>query len=402
MPKLIGRFQITELSFKHGGVGISIIMFLVIRICLSLWALFILSIYPNSIQTHWNAHAFEFYEQITDNYSESIKNFHDLFTKPWFRWDSEWYLRIAVEGYQPGGSSAFAPLYPALICLLGMLLGGNDLLAAFIISNLATVICCILLYQETSNRLDGLSAERTVLFMLAFPTAFFLMCAYSESLFLLFVLLVWRFLLRHKWLWALIFSVLAILTRFQGAGIIIPLVYYWYKSNPSNRSWGFAYLCLPLVFVTWGLFVHYILGTEYPWDALAANWNLRLGWPWEGFLNNLLMLFNPPKDTLLDPFSISMDFVIAVLFISLMAATVKYLPLEYPLLMLVLFAPTLFKVGESGIFVSVSRYVLPLFPGFMILGYWGQNKIFRIGWLVISFALQALMSAAFILWVWVA
>ena len=394
--------QIIEFWFKPNGIGITIILYLVIRISLSMWASFVLNNYPYSIQTHWNTHAIEFYEQITDGFSENNRRFHDSFLKPWFRWDSEWYLRIAVEGYKPGGSSAFAPIYPVLIRFTGSLLGGNSLLGAYLISNLATIICCILLYQETRSKLGSPTAERTVLFLLAFPTAFFLMSAYSESLFLLFVLIAWRFMHRHQWLWSLVFSALAILTRFQGIGLILPLVYYWYKSHPSNRLWGIAYLSLPLVFFTWGIYVHNVLGTEYPWEALEEYWNLRIGWPWEGYANNISLLINPSKHVITDPFSLSMDLLVATLFIILTVAAVKYLPAEYPLLMLVLFAPILFKVGNSGIFVSVSRYVLPLFPGFMVLGYLCRNKIYRVGWIVVSLTMQAIMCAAFILWVWVA
>ncbi len=34
----------------------------------------------------------------------------------WQRWDADWFLRIAGEGYDPGnGSAAFFPLYPLLV-----------------------------------------------------------------------------------------------------------------------------------------------------------------------------------------------------------------------------------------------------------------------------------------------
>src|SRR5689334_6819963 len=44
----------------------------------------------------------------------------------WAHWDGLWYLQIATAGYRPtDGTTAFFPLYPALVGALGWLLGGR-------------------------------------------------------------------------------------------------------------------------------------------------------------------------------------------------------------------------------------------------------------------------------------
>ena len=48
--------------------------------------------------------------------------------RPWERWDTVWYLKIAEHGYTDYGSTAFLPLYPLLIRVVGTLLGGHVLL----------------------------------------------------------------------------------------------------------------------------------------------------------------------------------------------------------------------------------------------------------------------------------
>jgi hypothetical protein len=42
----------------------------------------------------------------------------------WTRWDGQWYLKIASEGYRvDDGSSAFFPLYPWIVTVMGWLAG---------------------------------------------------------------------------------------------------------------------------------------------------------------------------------------------------------------------------------------------------------------------------------------
>ena len=43
----------------------------------------------------------------------------------WARWDSDWFLRIAENGYSwPSSTPAFFPLYPLLVAVLGFVLAG--------------------------------------------------------------------------------------------------------------------------------------------------------------------------------------------------------------------------------------------------------------------------------------
>src|SRR5213595_1092221 len=114
---------------------------------------------------------------------------HDLgyFTDIWGRWDSDFFLRIAQNGYDDA-SAAFHPLYPALIAGLGRLLFGHYLLAGLVIS----LLCCLgsfaLLHRLAEERLGPDGARGSVLYLAVFPMALFLQAVYSESLFLLLTL----------------------------------------------------------------------------------------------------------------------------------------------------------------------------------------------------------------------
>jgi len=89
------------------------------------------------------------------------------------------------------------------------------------------------------------------------------------------------------------------------------------------------------------------------------------------------------------------------LFAALIMIAFRVLPREYMLLMVSLFFVPLVKLSGDGLLRAMSRYVLPLFPGFVLLARSGRRPRFRWPWICLSFTLQAIASAAFFLWFWV-
>ena len=58
-----------------------------------------------------------------------------LLLAPWQRWDAIWYLRIANYGYASNDPSAsFFPLFPLLVRVVALPLGGNYVAAALVVS----------------------------------------------------------------------------------------------------------------------------------------------------------------------------------------------------------------------------------------------------------------------------
>lgn len=375
-------------------------IFTTYRAAITCWAFAVLKLYPIRI-VDWTAPTFELYLRASARFGQAYSLLQDWLLWPWYRWDAEWYLRIAADGYQNNGSAAFAPLYPALIKILGHLFGGNLLLSALVISNVALALVCILLFYETRHIFDINSATRSVIYFLAFPTAFYMAGAYSESLFLLFVLLSWRFARKNQWPWAFITAILSILTRFQGVGLFIPLIYIWWKTPKPRDRWGLSLLILPIIPLIWALYLHTQLNIEFPWQALGQNWQQRSVWPWTGIFGNLRAIFNfNGYDVSL--LSVVLDLIMTAISIGIIILGSKHLPLEYTLLNVVLMLPALMKVSSDGLLVSISRYVLSLWPNFMILGRLGKKPLFHWGYVGTSFLLQLLSSATFFLWFWVA
>jgi len=134
----------------------------------------------------WIAAIFAFFFFEPNRHPEASRwdtpRLHELgyFTDIWARWDSDFFLRVAQNGYD-GTSAAFHPLYPALVAVLGRVLFGHYLLAGLIVS----LACCLgsflLLYRLAEERLGPEGAERSVLYLAVFPMSLFLQAVYSES-----------------------------------------------------------------------------------------------------------------------------------------------------------------------------------------------------------------------------
>ncbi|MDQ2692470.1 MAG: hypothetical protein M3Y68_10595, partial [Chloroflexota bacterium] len=142
----------------------------------------------------------------------------------WQRFDVNWYLSIAENGYgQVAGDIHFPPLYPTLIRLLTPLFG-EAFLAGLFVSHMAALYVIKLLFDTFLEWGGSHLARRTVLLILLFPTSFFLFSAYTESVFLVTLLLSLKPMRKRSWLWSGFWAFCAILTRLQGATLIVPLM----------------------------------------------------------------------------------------------------------------------------------------------------------------------------------
>lgn len=154
---------------------------------------------------------------------EITPGWHNLVTA-WERFDALWFLRIATAGYVDGdGSAVFFPLFPLLIRGLSPILGGHPLAAAFLVSHAAAFGSMVALYFLTAGEFEERTARRAVLYLALFPTSFFLLAPYSESLFLLLVLAsLWA--ARRRWWWAAgLAGAVASATRNLGVLLVVPL-----------------------------------------------------------------------------------------------------------------------------------------------------------------------------------
>ena len=176
------RLSLTECAkrlISDPALKQAVLVFVVLRLVISVWAALVLAITHAPTSPDDVLRPYQGIEQISGGPAE-------LFLGVWQRFDTLWYLRIALHGYSAAVSDIhFPPLYPLLIKVLGTILLGNYLLAAIIISNIACILGLTYLYKLTAELFNVKTARRTVLYLSIFPTAFFLLAPYSESLLVL-------------------------------------------------------------------------------------------------------------------------------------------------------------------------------------------------------------------------
>ncbi len=215
---------------------------------------------------------------------------HDLgyFTDIWARWDSDFFLRIAQNGYDDT-SAAFHPLYPALIAGLGRIFFGHYVLAGVVISLLCCLGSFILLHRLAMERLDVDGARRTVLYLAVFPMALFLQAVYSESLFLLLVLAAFTLAERDRFAAAGVVAGLAILTRVTGLALLPALALLAWRHRERPRALAGIALAVPVAAV-YPLVLWQQVGDPWAFSDAQDRWHRHFsragpfGGIWDGLV----------------------------------------------------------------------------------------------------------------------
>lgn len=349
--------------------------------------------------------------------------FSQWFVNPWFQWDTVSYYKIAMSGYGPGPSIAFMPLYPLLIRFTAPLFGGNYLLAALTLSTVLCSISLTLLYELFSEIYPQKDAWWGVLLFITFPTAFFLLAAYTESLFLTLVLAFWHLARKRRWWLAALCAGLATLTRLQGV-ILTPVMLWMMLLSLVEQPESSIIGQLRQVFSLFSNFHQKLIhsGYKFSWlaaltpvavgvlyqswlyrsglgvmtDALQTTWRIETVMPWEGVIRFLQRLFVIKY--------IYMDWIDLALFGLIAIASVIGLWLLNPAFSLYIWSTlaVLFTRGTPPhLLASFSRYFLALFPLF-ILPTLTQSKVTKAFMAVVFFFLQLLLAWIFLWGSWVA
>jgi len=327
----------------------------------------------------------------------------NVFLSVWQRFDTNWYLEIARDGYVDAGSKVYFPLYPLLIRLVSALVG-NAMLAALLVSNVALIGALVLLYRLSEALFGATSARRAVAYWLVFPTAFFLFAAYTESLFLFLVLAAFDCARRERWVLAALFGALAALTRLQGVLLIVPLAIVGFRycvlripydvsriTHHAIRTMQYAILLIPLATLAFLAYTNFALLASYEGELHA-----RFVLPWENLAAALALIVDG-RASFVDGLN-----VLATLgFGALLIAIWRAVPREYAVYALLMYLAPLFRMTTLQPLVSMDRYVLAIFPAFIWLGARGQNAWVNRAIVYLSFPLQLYLSAQFVLWGWV-
>jgi hypothetical protein len=166
----------------------------------------------------------------------------DALAAPFARWDSVWYLTLARDGYAPGPTTAFFPLYPLLVALAAEL-GPGLLVGGVLVSLTCLLIALRLLWLLCEAELGASAPDAPRLAVLATalgPMAFFFTAVYGESLYLALSLGAFLAARRGRWAWAGGLGGLAAATRSEGVLLIGALGLLWLEQRRRAPAGGAA------------------------------------------------------------------------------------------------------------------------------------------------------------------
>lgn len=281
----------------------------------------------------------------------------------WANFDGEHYLSIAQRGYG-FGEEPFFPFYPLVIRILG---GGIEF--GLIVSHLSLLVALVGLYKLIRLDYSAKIAKTTIILLLIFPTSFYFGSVYTESLFL--ALTVWFFYALKKREMAKIFilGTLASGTKLIGSIFLVPfglLGYMYYLQKTVGDPLAFVHnitifgeqrssipILLPQVFYRY--FFKIFPNLNYSYFPVV--------------------------------FTTFIELSVAIAFLMLVVISFKKLKLSYSLyLAFGYLIPTL-----SGSFSSLPRYVLVLFPAFMLTAMWVVKQSAVVRFLVYALLVTGLI-----------
>lgn len=316
-------------------------------------------------------------------YSESLlKPFGSELFWSWANFDGVHYLGIAQKGYFAQFTQAFFPLYPLLVRYLDILFH-NILFTGLSINHLAFFTSLYLLYKLVRIDFGYPEAKWTILYLIFFPTSFFFGSFYTESFFLLLVLAAFYASRLKKWWLAGLFGFLASLTKVIGVLFVPALLWEFYESRKKKDFLNFVairngfFTILP----TFGLALYmsylaknfsdplYFLHAQPTFGASRSADKIIL--LYQVFFRYLRMIFTFGGDRFLY-FTINLEFLSALLFLALLLlAYKKNIRVSY-----IIFAAFAYILPTlTGTFSSMPRYVLVLFPCFIVLASIKKNVL---------------------------
>jgi hypothetical protein len=326
------------------------------------------------------------------------------------KFDSGWYLAIIEWGYgkpPPDGrpsNHAFFPLYPTTAKVLRDTFALDGFHAGLIVTYLCLFLAVPLFFREAVARAGEKEAWASVGFLLLFPTSFFFVAMYAESMFLLLALLAFRDTRSGPTHKAMLWGFLLGLTRASALAVAPALLLAALERGTpgERRPWGRALLIgfvpVATVFlwifgIGWvagepGLFFRSMQGWHRGTSSLSGvgAWLVSMG------------IRVKHMDWLRDP-SLALDYGLAILFLAVAVyQLVKKRWADAAWTGAAIGLPM--TTGLSG---GMPRFLLVVYPVYFALteGSRGRPRL-RLAWWIASGLLLLSAAARFVNWHWVA
>jgi hypothetical protein len=315
----------------------------------------------------------------------------------WFHKDSPWYLTIINNGYDIGpdpnpphqANYAYFPLYPMLVKGVNYIIH-DPLISGLLVSNLALILAMYLLYRFVQQEFNEETAFRTVLYILVYPASLFFSAMYTESLFFTFVIASFYLARKEKWFLVGVMGFLASLTRVNGVLLALPMgLMYLQSKNYSLRNIRPNILWLALIpsgVVTFATYLYYHTGDFLAFQHIQATWGHKTSFAvWE-FIKAPYLVGVWGND--FGPTSMG-----AVVFFAILIYLIfkRLGPIYGSYCLLGALLPLM-----AGTLLAAPRYMMMLFPAFIIIGIYGKNRYIELSYLILSLILAGYAMVVFV------
>lgn len=298
----------------------------------------------------------------------------DVLEETWSRWDANNYIRIAQNGYQSEGDDSvlivFFPLFPLAMRAVHFIVP-SYWVAGAIVSFVASIGAGFFLQSLVAkDGGDDAEADRSVWYMSLFPTAYFFAMPYTEAMFLAFVTGSFLAARNGRWEWAGVLGMLACLTRLPAVALIPALGIEALHQNRWRIPWrAYPLTLLPVGVLTYLLINWVVLGDPLEFVQIQReHWFLEFAWPWETIKDTYDSIagFAPGSTRLgIYEFRAASMIVGAVLLL----AGARYLRPSYQ----VFGWTSMLLIASASFQISMPRYLLGMFPLFIVLAHWGRR-----------------------------
>lgn len=309
---------------------------------------------------------------------------HGAAAEPWRRWDALWFIKTARGGYEfrsnAQSNASILPLYPVLIAS-GAKAGLDPIWAGVLISNLCLFAAVVLLLRLADEKVSETVSNCGAVAMMIYPCAFVLSGVYSESLYLMCTLAAFYSAGARRWLLAGLFGFAAAFTRFTGAVLIIPLAleYFMNRRREESAAKALWLLLIPSATVLFFAYLGFKTGSFANYFNAQLHWQKNVDWPWVGLGWELIPWFWAPVRL------INLLNVGCIVFAALLCRPVwrRYGATWGAYMLLGVLIPAC-----SSRWIGMPRYMLVLFPAFIVLADIIKNRIVFCIYAVISTALM--------------
>ena len=350
----------------------------------------------------------------------SLHHFNPCFFA-WYHWDAMAYVSVAYKGYAFTPEVAFFPFWPLLIHFGGLLLGGH-IPVSYYVAGLLLANCCfyfalVLLYCLLCEDFEASLAKKALFYLAFYPYALFFFVGYTESLFLLLSVAIFLFLRRGRtldWWFAGGIGFLAALTRSTGVLLSIPYLilyvhHFWLHEKRGQKGWlqklnALAPIILfPMGILMYMIYLGYTKGNPFIFQYEETfYWHRNFAWIWMTMGYMVKLLLDGSLFTFQYAYNL-FDFAFTTFAIVALVWAWKRLPLHYSLYALAVIIFSLsFPLGTMHPLASQERYLIVLFPLFVIFALWGKNPRFDQFYVSIGTAMLALTTILFVGHYWVA